>query len=102
MNLQTTGPNGARARLKLHRTHQAEVPNIFYQGVIGQRMQYIFKMTLKSQRLFESTFFLIHVDGGPSNSVAKVGGSPIGSNAHELKSHDIIEVAGVKMEFYLK
>jgi pSer/pThr/pTyr-binding forkhead associated (FHA) protein len=47
-------------------------------------------------------FFLIHVDGGPSNSVAKVGGSPIGSNAHELKSHDIIEVAGVKMEFYLK
>ncbi len=47
-------------------------------------------------------FFLIHVDGGPTNSVAKVGGSPIGSNAHELKSHDIIEVAGVKMEFYLK
>jgi len=47
-------------------------------------------------------FFLIHVDGGPNNSVAKVGGAPIGSNAHELKSHDIIEVAGVKMEFYLK
>jgi pSer/pThr/pTyr-binding forkhead associated (FHA) protein len=47
-------------------------------------------------------FYLIHVDGGPNNSVAKVGGSPIGSNAHELKSHDIIEVAGVKMEFYLK
>lgn len=47
-------------------------------------------------------FFLIHVDGGPNNSVPKVGGSPIGSNAHELTSHDIIEVAGVKMEFYLK
>ncbi len=47
-------------------------------------------------------FFLIHVDGGPSNSVPKVGGSPIGSNAHELKSHDIIEVASVKMEFYLR
>ncbi len=47
-------------------------------------------------------FFLIHVDGGPSNNVPKVGGLPIGSNAHELKSHDIIEVAGVKMEFYLK
>jgi hypothetical protein len=42
------------------------------------------------------------VDGGPNNSVPKVGGSPIGSNAHELRSHDIIEVAGVKMEFYLK
>lgn len=47
-------------------------------------------------------FFLIHVDGGPNNSVPKVAGSPIGSSAHELKSHDIIEVAGVKMEFYLK
>ena len=47
-------------------------------------------------------YFLIHVDGGPNNSVPKVGGSPIGPNAHELKSHDIIEVAGVKMEFYTK
>lgn len=47
-------------------------------------------------------FFLIHVDGGPNNSVPKVGGTPIGASAHELKSHDIIEVAGVKMEFYLK
>jgi len=47
-------------------------------------------------------FYLIHVDGGPQNNVPKVGGASIGSNAHELKSHDIIEVAGVKMEFYLK
>ncbi|MCP4487055.1 MAG: FHA domain-containing protein [Gammaproteobacteria bacterium] len=47
-------------------------------------------------------FFLIHVDGGSENIVPKVGGTPIGSNAHALKSHDIIEVAGVKMEFYLK
>lgn len=47
-------------------------------------------------------FFLIHVDGGPANTVPKVGGSPIGSNAHELKSHDIIEVASVKMEFYIR
>lgn len=47
-------------------------------------------------------FFLIHVDGGPNNNVPKVSGSTIGSSAHELKSHDIIEVAGVKMEFYLK
>ena len=47
-------------------------------------------------------YFLIHVDGGPNNSVPKVGGSPIGASAHALKSHDIIEVAGVKMEFYIK
>jgi pSer/pThr/pTyr-binding forkhead associated (FHA) protein len=47
-------------------------------------------------------FFLIHVDGGPNNNVPKVAGNPIGSNAHQLKDHDIIEVAGVKMEFYTK
>ncbi len=47
-------------------------------------------------------FFLIHVDGGPNNNVPKVSGSPIGSNAHQLNDHDIIEVAGVKMEFYTK
>ncbi len=47
-------------------------------------------------------FFLIHVDGGPNNIVPKVAGNPIGSNAHKLNDHDIIEVAGVKMEFYTK
>jgi regulator of RNase E activity RraB len=47
-------------------------------------------------------FFLIHVDGGPDNNVPKVAGSPIGSNAHRLNDHDIIEVAGVKMEFYTR
>lgn len=47
-------------------------------------------------------FFLIHVDGGPQNNVPKVAGSPIGSNAHQLNNHDIIEVAGVKMEFYTR
>lgn len=47
-------------------------------------------------------FFLIHVDGGPNDNVPKVAGSPIGSTAHQLDDHDIIEVAGVKMEFYTK
>jgi len=47
-------------------------------------------------------FFLIHVDGGSNNAVPKVAGTPIGTSAYELKSHEIIEVAGVKMEFYLK
>ena len=47
-------------------------------------------------------YFLIHVDGGPNNAVPKVSDISIGSGAYELKSHDIIELAGVKMEFYLK
>ena len=47
-------------------------------------------------------FFLIHVDGGPNNNVPIVAGQAIGSNAHQLNNHDIIEVAGVKMEFYTR
>ncbi len=47
-------------------------------------------------------FFLIHVDGGPNHNVPKVAGNPIGSNAYQLNDHDIIEVAGVKMEFYTR
>ena len=47
-------------------------------------------------------YFLIHVDGGPKNSVPKVGGSPIGPNAHELKSHDKIEADGLNRGFYRK
>jgi hypothetical protein len=47
-------------------------------------------------------FFLIHVDGGPNNAVPKVAGAAIGSSAYPLKNHSIIEVAGVKMEFYLR
>ncbi len=47
-------------------------------------------------------YFLIHVDGGPNNLLPKVAGNQIGRNAHQLNEHDIIEVAGVKMEFYTK
>ncbi len=47
-------------------------------------------------------YFLIHVDGGPNNLLPKVAGNQIGKNAHQLNEHDIIEVAGVKMEFYTR
>lgn len=47
-------------------------------------------------------YYIINVDGGPNNLAPKIGGVAIGSNAQALSSHDIIEVAGVKMEFYLK
>jgi len=47
-------------------------------------------------------FFLIHVDGGPNNTKPTISGKEIGGGAHELNSHDVIEVAGVKMEFYIK
>lgn len=47
-------------------------------------------------------YFIINVDGGPNNIAPKIGGVAIGTNAQALNNHDIIEVAGVKMEFYIK
>ena len=44
-------------------------------------------------------YFLTHVEGP---RFPLVNGSPIDIQAHALKDHDIIELAGVKMEFFLK
>ncbi|MDI9346989.1 MAG: FHA domain-containing protein [Methylacidiphilales bacterium] len=45
-------------------------------------------------------YFIIHVDG-PANSFPTVNGKSIGTQAHQLNDHDLIEVAGIKMEFFL-
>lgn len=45
------------------------------------------------------SYFLTHVEG-PRHP--QVNGTPISVQAHPLKDHDIIELAGVKMEFFLK
>ena len=44
-------------------------------------------------------YFLTHVEGP---RFPQVNGSPIDIQAHALKDHDIIELAGVKMEFFLR
>lgn len=44
-------------------------------------------------------YFLTHVEG-PRHP--QVNGSPIDVQAHPLRDHDIIELAGVKMEFFLR
>lgn len=44
-------------------------------------------------------FFITHVEGA---KFPVVNGESVGEHPHELNDHDIIELAGVKMEFYLK
>lgn len=44
-------------------------------------------------------FFITHVEGG---SFPLVNGKALTSQAHQLNEHDVIELAGVKMEFYFK
>jgi pSer/pThr/pTyr-binding forkhead associated (FHA) protein len=44
-------------------------------------------------------YFITHVEG---ESFPSVNGQTLASQAHQLKEHDVIELAGVKMEFYFK
>lgn len=44
-------------------------------------------------------YFLTHVEGAHRPAV---NGVAIDTQAHELKDHDVIELAGVKMEFFFK
>lgn len=44
-------------------------------------------------------FFITHVEG---EGFPMVNGQAITNQAHQLKEHDVIELAGVKMEFYFK
>jgi pSer/pThr/pTyr-binding forkhead associated (FHA) protein len=44
-------------------------------------------------------YFITHVEGANRPSV---NGQAIGAAPHSLKDHDVIELAGVKMEFFLK
>ncbi|MCX7156411.1 MAG: FHA domain-containing protein [Rhodocyclales bacterium] len=44
-------------------------------------------------------YFITHVEGA---NFPAVNGSAIGTQAHQLADHDVIELAGTKMEFFLK
>jgi len=44
-------------------------------------------------------YFITHVEGA---KFPAVNGQALDSQAHPLKDHDVIEIAGIKMEFFLK
>ena len=44
-------------------------------------------------------YFITHVEGVKRPTV---NGQEIGAAPHSLKDHDVIELAGIKMEFFLK
>jgi pSer/pThr/pTyr-binding forkhead associated (FHA) protein len=44
-------------------------------------------------------FFITHVEGA---NFPVVNGKPLSTQAHQLQDHDIVELAGVKMEFFLR
>ena len=46
-------------------------------------------------------YFIVHVDSGKSDDFPLVNGSPIGGQAMRLNDNDVIQLAGVKMGFFL-
>ena len=44
-------------------------------------------------------YFLTHIEGG---NFPVVNGEQVGAHSHQLKNHDLIELAGIKMEFFLR
>jgi hypothetical protein len=44
-------------------------------------------------------YFITHVEGA---TYPTLNGSSLGAQAHQLNDHDLIEIAGVKMEFFHK
>ncbi len=44
-------------------------------------------------------FFIIHVEGGSDNRTPLINSEAIGTQAHPLNNEDVIEVAGIKLQF---
>lgn len=44
-------------------------------------------------------YYILHVEGGANNGHPTINGDVVGSKASPLNNNDIIEVAGIKMEF---
>ncbi|MEM9387783.1 MAG: FHA domain-containing protein [Pseudomonadota bacterium] len=46
-------------------------------------------------------YFIVHVESGKANDFPLLNGEPIGPQAHELQDRDVVQLAGVKMGFFL-
>jgi pSer/pThr/pTyr-binding forkhead associated (FHA) protein len=46
-------------------------------------------------------FFIVHVESGKPDDFPKVNGQPIGPQVRKLQDNDVIQLAGVKMGFFL-
>jgi len=46
-------------------------------------------------------FYIVHVESGKPDDFPKVNGQPIGPQARKLEDNDVIQLAGVKMGFFM-
>ena len=47
------------------------------------------------------TYYIVHVDSGKENDFPLLNGTPIGANSTRLNDNDVIQLAGVKMGFFV-
>ncbi len=47
------------------------------------------------------TYFIVHVDSGKPDDFPLLNGTPIGAQATKLNDNDVIQLAGVKMGFFV-
>ena len=46
-------------------------------------------------------YYIVHVESGKEGDFPLVNGVPIGAQAKKLTDNDVVQLAGVKMGFYL-
>lgn len=46
-------------------------------------------------------FYLVHLESGRENDTPRINGEPIGQQARRLEDNDVIQLAGVKMGFFV-
>jgi hypothetical protein len=46
-------------------------------------------------------YYIVHVDSGKANDYPLLNGTPIGAQATRLSDNDVIQLAGVKMGFFV-
>ena len=46
-------------------------------------------------------FYIVHVESGKEGDYPQVNGTPIGPLAHKLQDNDVLQLAGVKMGFFV-
>ena len=46
-------------------------------------------------------YYIVHVDSGKPDDFPLLNGTPIGANATKLNDNDVIQLAGVKMGFFV-
>ncbi len=95
---ETRAPNQHKAKLQILNGSNAgkEVELTKAMTTLGRPSVSVAAITRRAQG-----YYIIQVEAANEQRIPQVNGMPISPQAQPLKDHDIVEVAGIKMEFFL-